>query len=375
MIWGFVAVGGTPSPCGKPVVATLLGPAQALAREAGMVDSEALHEAVKRADLETIRNLLSAGHSPNALDAVGLPPLAYLMDHVDYIGFVLSEPMVAMIRLLRAAGAYPPSERAKRRVMDDAWRCVTSASEANDARMLDGLLDFEPVDGRFPAQTQDHAGEALPVVLPGQPGDRSHAAESVSTSGQARIVFMPMDMRRRIFVGAALSLVALACLVLGLRAVDALFEGRASNDPLVLAVALACFGVAWWFIRSSGRKTLAQLKRISAETGLTATAHGGFGLINAGSLEGAGPRGRIRAASSPAATGGNPFTRIEIAGSDSLHDLAAWIARDLSSHKLNCLSVSLVPGQVYRVEVSGVIAQPHVADFIIRLAKRMNGDS
>ena len=105
-------------------------------------EGEALHAAVKRADLNGIRKALAAGHSANALDSDGLPPLAYLMDHYDCYGFVLTGEMREMIRLLREAGADPSLKGAAAHAIAMARREVSSAIENGDCQRFEALLGW-----------------------------------------------------------------------------------------------------------------------------------------------------------------------------------------------------------------------------------------
>lgn len=101
---------------------------------------DALNNAVKRADLAAIRQLLAAGISPNALDADGLPPLAYVLDHYQAYGFSLPGETREMIRLLRVAGGHPAPHAARERVMALASSLVSSAAETADLGTLEQLL-------------------------------------------------------------------------------------------------------------------------------------------------------------------------------------------------------------------------------------------
>jgi len=66
-----------------------------------------LHEAVRRADLAAMRALIAHGADANALGAQGLPPLAYLLHHMNWLGFVLTDDMRELILILAQAGARP----------------------------------------------------------------------------------------------------------------------------------------------------------------------------------------------------------------------------------------------------------------------------
>ncbi len=105
-----------------------------------MADNEALHEAVKRADLGTIRKLLAQGVSANGLDAAGMPPVAYVLDHNLAIGFSLSGETREMIRLLKTAGADFSLKGARAQVLSLASSMVTSAAEMGDLGTLEQLL-------------------------------------------------------------------------------------------------------------------------------------------------------------------------------------------------------------------------------------------
>jgi hypothetical protein len=99
---------------------------------------ELLHEAVKARDVEQVCVLLSQGADPNALDARGKPPLAYVLS--SGVGFVLEDWTRAMVWALRRAGADPKVAGVGRALIDDAHAMVTAAGEARDARELAGLL-------------------------------------------------------------------------------------------------------------------------------------------------------------------------------------------------------------------------------------------
>lgn len=103
-----------------------------------MSDPEALHDAVKRADLQKIRELLAAGASPNVQDAGGLPPIAYVLEHSYAIGFTLTDETREMIRLLREAGANPHLGGARKYAEYMGSGMVCSAIEAADfSRFMD----------------------------------------------------------------------------------------------------------------------------------------------------------------------------------------------------------------------------------------------
>jgi hypothetical protein len=101
---------------------------------------KALHEAVKRADLKEIRELLAAGVSPNGRDPKGLPPIAYVLYHYDAYGFSLTYEIREMIRLLRDAGADPAVGGAREHVMADAVGNSFSSGEATDCSRQRELL-------------------------------------------------------------------------------------------------------------------------------------------------------------------------------------------------------------------------------------------
>ena len=101
---------------------------------------EALHSAVTRADLKTIRQLIAAGASTNALDAAGMPPIAYVLDHYTAYGFVLTPTTREMIQLLRAADADPALGGAREHVISLASSMVMGASETADCGILERLL-------------------------------------------------------------------------------------------------------------------------------------------------------------------------------------------------------------------------------------------
>ena len=105
-----------------------------------MKNDEAVHDAVKRADLKSIRALLAAGVSANVLDSSGMPPLAYVLDHDACIGFVLTEDTTEMIRLLRAAGANPGLNGAGKHLVSMASKAVSSSIESHDRDRLEQLL-------------------------------------------------------------------------------------------------------------------------------------------------------------------------------------------------------------------------------------------
>lgn len=97
-----------------------------------------LHEAVKKRDVLQACVLLSRGANPNALDAKGQPPLAYVLSYG--IGFVLEDWSRAMVWALRRAGADPKVADVGRTLMNDANGMVTSGGEASDASQLEALL-------------------------------------------------------------------------------------------------------------------------------------------------------------------------------------------------------------------------------------------
>lgn len=103
---------------------------------------ERLHQAVKARELGRVRELLSAGADPNALDAKGQPPLAYVL--TSGIGFVFEDLTRALIEALLGAGADPRVAEVGRALVRDADGMVTAASEANEAHRLARLLGVKP---------------------------------------------------------------------------------------------------------------------------------------------------------------------------------------------------------------------------------------
>ena len=99
-----------------------------------------LHEAVKRADLQQIRELLAAGASPNGRDSDGLPPIAYVLEHSYAVGFTLTYETREMIRLLREAGANPGLGGAREYVESFGSSMVSSSAEAADFSTFRSLL-------------------------------------------------------------------------------------------------------------------------------------------------------------------------------------------------------------------------------------------
>lgn len=103
--------------------------------------STPLHEAVKRADLAAMRALISQGADVNALDAHGLPALAYLLHHMNWLGFMLTIEMREMISILSQAGAEPTLKGAGEIAIREAQANVTSAIENMEAQKFADLIN------------------------------------------------------------------------------------------------------------------------------------------------------------------------------------------------------------------------------------------
>lgn len=87
-----------------------------------------------------MRALILQGADPNALDAQGLPPLAYLLCHMDWLGFMLTRDMREMISILAQAGAEPTLKGAGDIAIREAQANVTSAIENMDAQKFADLI-------------------------------------------------------------------------------------------------------------------------------------------------------------------------------------------------------------------------------------------
>ncbi len=188
------------------------------------------------------------------------------------------------------------------------------------------------------------------------------------------VVRQPLAPLPKFIAGAGLSILAILFAGLAVMTLSDLQRGR-TDSLLAVAAAVACCGLSVWLMKSGSRKTLRQLDRIATGTGLTAAARAALGLASRPHVYGRTPRGRVRAASRKSASGGGPFTRIEIADPVDVNGIAAWAAADVSQQKLSCLGAYLASDKLYRIDISGVIAEPRVADFIIRLGKMMTGSA
>ncbi len=97
-----------------------------------------LHCAVAKHDVEEVKRLLASGHDPNGLDDRGEPPIWYLFNMV--VGFTLEPEMEQTLWALLLEGADVNFKDVGRRLVEDAYRAVSSALENNEAKRFSAFI-------------------------------------------------------------------------------------------------------------------------------------------------------------------------------------------------------------------------------------------
>ena len=98
-----------------------------------------LHCAVAKHDVEEVKRLLASGLDPNGLDDRDEPPIWYLFNMI--VGFVLEPEMEQTLWALLLGGADVNFKDVGRRLVEDAYRAVSSALENNEARRLKAIIE------------------------------------------------------------------------------------------------------------------------------------------------------------------------------------------------------------------------------------------
>ncbi len=98
-----------------------------------------LLRAVAAGEADWVEELLEAGADPNTRDDRGNPVL-YRVGPAVTAGFVLRDADARILSALLRAGADPKLDDVALRLARSAWRAVSSALEAGDARRLLQIL-------------------------------------------------------------------------------------------------------------------------------------------------------------------------------------------------------------------------------------------
>lgn len=118
--------------------------AKAKARPRSEYDVELLR-AVAAGEAEWVEELLEAGADPNTRDERGDPALYHVTPALS-AGFVFGEADARILAALLKAGADPKLDDVALRLARSAWRMVSSAAEAGDARRLLHMLGLKVED-------------------------------------------------------------------------------------------------------------------------------------------------------------------------------------------------------------------------------------
>jgi hypothetical protein len=104
-----------------------------------------LLRAVAAGEADWVEELLEAGADPNARDDRGNPAIYHVTPALS-AGFVFREVDARILAALLKAGADPQLDDVALRLGRAAWRMVSSAVEAGDARRLLHMLGLRPED-------------------------------------------------------------------------------------------------------------------------------------------------------------------------------------------------------------------------------------